>query len=195
MKILFLLFFFVFLLSFNVQAAGIPVYSANGFTCGRMGLTVTCKGPLPGAQAKDTVTATGHSLVYVTVDTIDAGQPLRYTYFSDTGCLVGYSFGADSKAVGVVARHRNGSKANFLVQNDNYDPVITYCEQNLEGSPAPVTGYDSPGVKSKAEAPTVAPTAVPATVAPAKTSTTNAKPTTKAPAKTSSATTPKKTTK
>ncbi len=141
-------FFLLLLFPLSLHAAGIPVYSANGFTCGRMGLTVTCKGPLPGSQAHDTVTSTGHNLVYLTVDTIDNGQPLRYTYFSDTGCLVGYSFGADGKPVGVVARHRNGSKANFQVQNDNYDTVISYCEQNLEGSPAPVGGYDAPGVKS-----------------------------------------------
>lgn len=153
-KILPLFFLFLFS-SFNLHAANITVYSANGFTCGRMGLTVTCKGPLPGSQAKDTVTGTGHSLIYLTVDTLDNGQALRYTYFSDTGCLVGYSFGADSKVVGVVARHRNGNKANFQVQNDNYDPVISYCEQNLEGSPAPVTGYDAPGVKSAPATPTV----------------------------------------
>lgn len=151
------------LCSSSLQAASnIPLYSANGFTCGRMGLTVTCKGPLPGDKAQDTVTATGHNLVYVTVDTVDNGQPLRYTYFSDTGCLVGYSFGADGKAVGVVARHRSGSKANFQIQNDNYDQVIAYCEQNLPNSPAPVTGYDAPGVKSKPAAPSAAPTAAPA---------------------------------
>ena len=160
--------FALLLSSSTLQAAGnIPLYSANGFTCGRMGVTVTCKGPLPGDKAQDTVTVTGHELVYITVDTIDNGQAFRYTYFSDTGCLVGYSFGADGKTVGVVARHRNNNKANFQVQNDNYDPVIAYCEQNLEGSPAPVTGYDAPGVKSRPAAsvnaaPTAAPTASPA---------------------------------
>ena len=172
-------FFFLFLFSANLHAAGIPVYSANGFTCGRMGVTVTCKGPLPGSQARDTATATGHNLVYLTVDTIDNGQPLRYTYFSDTGCLVGYSFGADGKPVGVVARHRSGSKANFQVQNENYDEVISYCEQNLPNSPAPVSGYDSPGVKSK-------PAPVPTSAAPAKPASVAVKPT--SPAKPATAT-------
>lgn len=148
MKKILPLFLLLIFLPSESHAAAIPVFSANGFTCGRMGVTVTCKGPLPGGQAKDTVTATGHNLIYVTVDTLDNGRSLRYSYFSDTGCLVGYSFGADSKAVGVVARHRNGSKANFQIQNDNYDTVISYCEQNLVGSPAPISGYDAPGVKS-----------------------------------------------
>ncbi len=161
-KIIFSLFTLLVSSTLHAAANNVPLYSANGFTCGRMGITVTCKGPLPGAKAQDTVTATGHSLVYITVDTIDNGQALRYTYFSDTGCLVGYSFNADGKAIGVVARHRNNGKANFQIQNDNYDSVISYCEQNLEGSPAPVTGYDSPGVKSKPEAATAAPTAAPA---------------------------------
>lgn len=180
MKKLLPLFLFFFLLPLSVKAENIPVYSANGFTCGRLGLTVTCKGPLPGSQAHDTITATGHNLIYVTVDTIDNGQPLRYTYFSDTGCLVGYSFGADGKAIGVVARHRNGEKANFQVQNDNYDPVISYCEQNLQNSPNSVTGYDAPGVKSTPTAPAAAPAK---TTAPAaKSASPAAKPAAKKPA-------------
>lgn len=171
MKKIILALFTLLVSSSTLHAAGtnVPLYSANGFTCGRMGVTVTCKGPLPGSNAQDTVTATGHNLVYITVDTIDNGQALRYTYFSDTGCLVGYSFNTDGKAIGVVARHRNNGKANFQIQNDNYDSVISYCEQNLEGSPMPITGFDAPGVKSKPEAATP-------TVAPAKAATPAAKP-------------------
>ncbi|GEM_PF-3534717 len=169
MKILFPFFLFFLFLTFKVHAASIPVYSANGFACGRMGVTVTCKGPLPGSAAKDSITATGHNLVYLTVDTQENGQPLRYTYFSDTGCLVGYTFGMDGKPAGVVARHRSGSKANFQIQNENYDSVVAYCEQNLPGSPNPITGFDAPGMKSTPSIPAAVPAKPAAKIAPQKT--------------------------
>ncbi len=130
---LFLLFSFLN----SAHAAGVPVYSANGFKCAKSGVSVTCKGPIPGGTS--TITGTGHSLVYLTVDTLQDGQPIRYTYFSDTGCLLGYTLGPDGNAIAVVARHRTGEKGTFSVQGDNYDGVIQFCERRLgfETQPAP----------------------------------------------------------
>ena len=116
------LFLASFALCLPVQAS---VYSANGFICGTKGATVTCKGPIPGGT--DTVTGTGHNIVYLTVNTKTAGQPTRFTYFSDTGCLIGYTFNAAGNPTVAVASHRNGSKKQFQFGQGKYDAIIDYC--------------------------------------------------------------------
>jgi hypothetical protein len=138
-------------------AWALPVYSVNGFNCSRLGMTVTCKGPIPGG--KDSLTATGHNLVYLTMDVYQNGFPTRYTYFSDTGCLVGYTFGTEGKPVSAVAVHRNGQKASFDIQNENYDQMIAYCERELPGSPRPVAGVgpSAPASSSTTSKPKAAP--------------------------------------
>jgi hypothetical protein len=152
MKKFFLSFGFLSLVYFSPKiATALPVYSTNGFVCGRVGVTVTCKGPIPGG--KDSVTATGHNLVYVTMDVIQNGAPTRYTYFSDTGCLVGYTFGSEGKPIAAVAVHRNGTKGSFDIKNDSYDPMIQYCEQELPGSPQPVAGGVAQKPKGVAKSP------------------------------------------
>ena len=143
-KILALFFLFSF---FNpVYAANVPVYSANGFMCAKSGISVTCKGPIPGGTSS--ITGTGHNLVYLTVDLLQEGQPIRYTYFSDTGCLIGYTLGPDGSAIAVVARHRTGEKGTFSVQGDNYDGVIQFCERRLgaesQAASRPVTTSQKP---------------------------------------------------
>jgi hypothetical protein len=140
MKKIFLFLMMLVLVCFSIKsmAAVLPVYSTNGFVCQKVGVSVTCKGPIPGG--KDSVTATGHNLVYLTMDVVQGGSPTRYTYFSDTGCLVGYTFGEQGKPIAAVAVHRNGTKGSFDIKNDNYDSMIQYCEQELPGSPQPVAG-------------------------------------------------------
>lgn len=132
------------------QSSGLPVFSANGFVCGKEGMTVTCKGPVPGGT--DTVTGTGHNLIYLTINTKDksTGQPLRYTYFSDTGCLLGYSFNAAGNPVSVVAVHRNGNKKTFEFNEQGYEKIIDYCIQDspvggskMVNSPAAAAGGTS----------------------------------------------------
>ncbi|MDX1387280.1 MAG: hypothetical protein R3257_06785 [bacterium] len=116
------------------HAAGeTPVFSANGFLCGKKGLTVTCKGPIPGRS--DTVTGTGHDIVYLTVNTRTAGAPARYTYFSDTGCLIGYTFNAAGNPLAAVASHRSGAKKNFKFTEQNYDALIEFCASQQDGPP------------------------------------------------------------
>lgn len=114
------------ILSFpGVAFADIPVYSAHGYICGKTGQTVTCKGPHP--NGKDTITGTGHDIIYLTVNTTTAGAPTRFTYFSDTGCLVGYTFNANGQPVAAVAAHRNGAKKTFEFGEGKYDPLIEFC--------------------------------------------------------------------
>lgn len=115
-------------------SAATPVYSANGFVCGKEGVTVTCKGSLP--NGKDTVTGTGHDLVYLTVNTHQEGVPTRYTYFSDTGCLIGYTFGAGGQPVAAVASHRSGVKSTFSFEDGKYEKVVQYCLQDNPGAAA-----------------------------------------------------------
>jgi len=115
--------------------ADLPVFSANGFICGKEGVTVTCKGPIPGG--KDTVTGTGHNLVYLTVNTQTQGVPTRYTYFSDTGCLIGYTFNSTGQPVEAVASHRKGVKQTFSFGDGKYDKIIDFCvQENPNGAPA-----------------------------------------------------------
>lgn len=115
--------------------ANLPVFSANGFVCGKEGVTVTCKGPVP--TGKDTITGTGHDLVYLTVNTHQSGAPVRYTYFSDTGCLIGYTFNAAGQPAAAVVSHRKGAKQTFNFQNQaDYDKVIDFCVKDQPGSTA-----------------------------------------------------------
>lgn len=109
----------------SVAWADIPVISANGYICGKTGQTVTCKGPLP--NGKDTITGTGHNVIYLTINTTTDGAPTRYTYFSDTGCLVGYTFNAGGQPIAAVAAHRNGSKKTFDFGEGKYEPLIEFC--------------------------------------------------------------------
>jgi hypothetical protein len=113
------------LVSFTAKASTLPVFSANGFICGKEGITVTCKGPVPGGR--DTVTSTGHDMVYLTVNTHQEGQPTRYTYFSDTGCLIGYTFDSNGQPNAAVASHRSGAKKTFALNGGSYDPIIEFC--------------------------------------------------------------------
>ena len=122
-------------LGFAAQASAqnIPVFSANGFLCGKEGQTVTCKGPVP--NGKDTMTATGHDLVYLTINSKQEGAPVRYTYFSDTGCLIGYTFNAAGQPAAAVASHRKGAKQTFNFQSTaDYDKVIAFCVADAPGT-------------------------------------------------------------
>lgn len=125
MRKVFFLLSFVFLALTSFKAWAQPVFSANGFICGKEETTVTCKGPIPGADA--TVTGTGHNIVYLTVNNKTDGQPTRYTYFSDTGCLIGYTFNAAGQPIAAVASHRNGSKQTFEFGDGKYEKVIEFC--------------------------------------------------------------------
>lgn len=126
-------------------SAATPVFSANGFVCGKEGNTVTCKGSLP--NGKDTVTGTGHDLVYLTINTHQEGVPTRYTYFSDTGCLIGYTFGAGGQPVAAVAAHRNGVKQTFSFEDGKYEKIVQFCMQ------------ENPTASATAAAPASAPAA------------------------------------
>lgn len=101
------------------------IYSAHGFVCGKEGTTVTCKGPLPNGQ--DSVTATGHNVVYITVNTMAAGKPSRYTYFSDSGCMIGYTFNAAGNPSAGVAIHRSGAKQQFDFSDGKFEKVNSFC--------------------------------------------------------------------
>lgn len=122
-----------FLTVLSLEArADVPVFSANGFQCGKKGVTVTCKGPMP--DGKGTITGTGHNVVYLTVNTTTAGAPARYTYFSDTGCLVGYAFNAAGNPTQAVASHRSGAKQTFEFGEGKYDPLLSFCSEKQVAS-------------------------------------------------------------
>jgi hypothetical protein len=136
-KIIFLIFLIIGILPAHLVFADTPVYSANGYVCGKTGQTVTCKGPHP--NGKDTITGTGHNLIYLTVNTTTEGAPVRYTYFSDTGCLVGYTFNAGGQPVAAVAAHRGGAKKNFDFGEGKYEPLIEFCASAAEKPVASTT--------------------------------------------------------
>ncbi len=137
--------------------ADVPVFSANGYICGKEGVTVTCKGPIP--KGKDTITGTGHDLVYLTVNTIQEGTPVRYTYFSDTGCLIGYTFNAAGQPVAAVASHRKGAKQTFQFQaKEDYEKVVDFCVKDqpaTAGAPAatPATAKAAPAATDQSGPP------------------------------------------
>lgn len=140
----------------QVNATGaLPVFSANGFICGKEGITVTCKGTLPGGNG--TVTSTGHDLVYLTVNIQQEGKPTRYTYFSDTGCLIGYTFGASGEPQEAVASHRGGTKKTFNLSDGRFEKLVEFCtpEQGTAQAAAPAAPE-----KSEAPAAKEPPTAV-----------------------------------
>lgn len=110
-----------------VVRAESPVFSANGFVCGKEGNNVTCKGPMP--NGKDTITGSGHDLVYLTVNTYKDGAPARFTYFSDTGCLVGYTFNAAGQPIAAVVSHRKGAKQTFTFEDGKYEKIVQFCVQ------------------------------------------------------------------
>lgn len=145
-------------------SAATPVFSANGFVCGKEGVTVTCKGGLP--NGKDTITGTGHNLVYLTINTFQEGVPTRYTYFSDTGCLIGYTFGAGGQPVAAVASHRSGTKSTFSFEDGKYEKIVQFCmsENPVASSPAGAKPAAQPVTTAQKDA---APAAKPA-AAPAK---------------------------
>ncbi len=143
-----------FLIPVVAHAESLPVFSANGFICGKEGTTVTCKGPIPGGT--DTVTGTGHDLVYLTINTNQEGQPLRYTYFSDTGCLIGYSFNAAGNPVKAVAVHRSGVQKIFAFEDGKYDPIINYCIHNAPEGNKQATTTTAPAAAGSQTASTVA---------------------------------------
>ncbi|MCE9624917.1 MAG: hypothetical protein K8R69_05610 [Deltaproteobacteria bacterium] len=152
--------------------AATPVFSANGFVCGKEGVTVTCKGSLP--NGKDTVTSTGHDLVYLTMNTHQEGVPTRYTYFSDTGCLIGYTFGAGGQPVAAVASHRNGVKQTFSFEDGKYEKIIQFCMQD---APTATAGKTPPAAVPAASAASEKPvTTAQKDSAPAKKSATAAAP-------------------
>lgn len=131
----------------SAAQAATPVFSANGFICGKEGVTVTCKGSLP--NGKDTITGTGHDLVYLTINTQQEGVPTRYTYFSDTGCLIGYTFGAGGQPVAAVAAHRSGAKQTFSFDDGKYEKIVQYCVQDkiaeaTGGAKSPATAAKTP---------------------------------------------------
>lgn len=143
--------------------AATPVFSANGFVCGKEGVTVTCKGGLP--NGRDTVTGTGHNLVYLTINTTQEGAPTRYTYFSDTGCLIGYTFGAGGQPVAAVAAHRSGTKSTFSFEDGKYEKIIQFCMQDnpVPATPAAAKPAEQPVTTAKKEAaPAAKPAAAPA---------------------------------
>jgi hypothetical protein len=135
-KLIFGLVFLLGLFSAVMVYADTPVYSANGYICGKTGQTVTCKGPHP--NGKDTLTGTGHNLIYLTINTTTHGAPTRYTYFSDTGCLVGYTFNAGGQPVAAVASHRSGAKKTFEFGEGKYEPLIEFCA-SAGGKPVAAT--------------------------------------------------------
>ncbi len=130
MKKIFVSVFFLAIFLIASQAwSDTPVFSANGFVCGKEGVTVSCKGPLP--DGKGSVTGTGHEVIYLSVNTSQQGALARYTYFSDTGCLIGFTFNLQGKPFAAVASDRNGQKKQFNFEDGKYEKVIEYCSQGL----------------------------------------------------------------
>jgi hypothetical protein len=59
---------------------------------------------------------------------------VRYSYFSDTGCLIGYTFNAAGQAVAAVASHRKGAKQTFNFSNkEDYEKITQFCVKDQPG--------------------------------------------------------------
>ncbi len=104
------------------------VVSANGFQCGKENDLVTCKGPLP--NGKDSIMGSGKDVVYLTINTNVGGVPSRYSYFSDTGCMVGYTFNAAGNPAMAVASHRSGEKKKIDLGKQGIETVSQFCASN-----------------------------------------------------------------
>ncbi|MCP5467716.1 MAG: hypothetical protein H7A32_00415 [Deltaproteobacteria bacterium] len=114
--------------SFSLYAQ--PVISANGFQCGKENNLVTCKGPLP--NGKDSIMGSGKDVVYLTINTDVGGVPSRYSYFSDTGCMVGYTFSAAGKPAMAVASHRSGEKRKIDLNKEGFEEVSRFCSSEIK---------------------------------------------------------------
>jgi hypothetical protein len=102
------------------------VFSANGFNCtataAKNGTIVDCDGVFPGVAGL--FGATGYELTHIEYSPDNKN---KYSYMSDTGCLI--MTAADNKSVAI---DRSKNKSNF----DSLADAMGWCYKGAQGTPS-----------------------------------------------------------
>lgn len=107
-------------------AQGANVFSANGFNCtatpAKNGTLVDCDGVFPGVNGL--FGATGYELAHIEYS---PDNKSRFSYMSDTGCLI--MTAADNKSVAV---DHTKNKSNF----NSFTDAMGWCYKGAQGAPS-----------------------------------------------------------
>ncbi len=119
---------FFLLLFFPLRVWAAPI-SANGFECLSVKGGVRCEGKFPGSETL--VQKEGPSPVHISADVKGETAPVHYAYFSETGCLIGYTLNNEGKREGAAVIHRSGEKKTFVVKKNGYRKIIDFCRKEI----------------------------------------------------------------
>jgi hypothetical protein len=110
-KLLPAVFFIIFSVLFVKPVfADPPVVSANGFTCAKSQMLVTCQGQFPATPGL--ISAAGTLGVQISYDTMDARR-LRFLFDSTTGCLMQISVNAAGQPIQALVKNAAGRAQVF----------------------------------------------------------------------------------
>ena len=110
--------FFVF--AFLVSASAIPqenfpIVSANGFACSQVEGMVSCRGSFPQSPSP-VIEATGYNVIWIRGEY----PGLRYTYYSDSGCLCRAEFKEGGEMKMQECTSQFGQKKKFKEGKSNF---------------------------------------------------------------------------
>src|SRR5262245_33664997 len=87
-----------------------PVVSANGFTCTKSQVLVSCQGQFPGTPGL--ISASGTLGVQISYDTMDTRR-LRFLFDSTTGCLMQISVDTAGQPTQALVKNASGRAQVF----------------------------------------------------------------------------------
>jgi hypothetical protein len=93
-----------------------PIVSANGFSCSQNDGMVSCRGSFPGHPAP-ALEATGYNVVWIRGEFPE----MRYTFYSDSGCLCRTDFKPDGQVKTQECTSRFGQMKAFKGGKSTYD--------------------------------------------------------------------------
>ncbi len=102
-------------------AEGFSVISANGFTCSKNDELVTCRGSFPPTK-NPILEATGYKVIWIRGEY----PGMRYTYYSDSGCLCKADFKESGKLAQQECTSQGGHTKTFKGGKDNQ----AWCAKN-----------------------------------------------------------------
>ncbi len=123
----FIFFFLVFILSSILCKslwADPPIISANGFSCVKAQLLVTCEGQFPGVAGK--VGASGNYGVQIIFETAGANK-VRNIYDSTTGCLMQIGINAMGIPSQAFVKNVSGASQTFMLPAQQM-PAYQFCK-------------------------------------------------------------------